>query len=255
MRKKRTYVILLVILLVFFAFMFFTFGLNNIEKGKLTTTVVIDNDIVWSLKNKNWYNNTSYSELNWKEFNVYVDNKKIGDYYLWHNGKWYIFDKDKNAVSYDGKLLAYRANYKMKVYDYTLENIDDFSDVNKVLLDNDITDEIDYTAKSKVSFDYDNDGEMETFYLVSNVFSMDSNPDKVFSIVFMVKNDKVYPIYTDIQKNTSFNGCKPYFNSFLDVDNDENYELILSCAKYSVSHVESMLYKFEDNKFKMLISN
>lgn len=255
MRNKKTYIILIVIILIFFAVMFLVFGIDNIRQEKYTTTIIIDNDIVWSLRKKKWSNYHSYSKLNWKEFNVYVDNKKFGNYYLWHNDKWYLFDSKKNAINYDGRLIAYRSNYKMNIYDYNIENIEDFTYVNEVLMDNNISNVDEYTAKNKVSLDYDNDGEIEDFYLVSNVFSMESNPDKVFSIVFMVKDNEVYSIYTDIEKNTSFNGCKPYFNTFIDVDNDNKYELVLSCAKYSVSHTSNMLYKFKDNKFKILISN
>ena len=52
-----------------------------------------------------------------------------------------------------------------------------------------------------------------------------------------------------------FNGCKPYFNSFIDVDNDSRYEFILNCAEYSTNGVSRMLYKYDNNEFKILISN
>ena len=255
MRTKKAYIILIAIILIFFVVMFLVFGVDNIRNERYATTVIIDNDVVWTLNKKKWTNSFSYSKLNWKDFNVYVDNKELGNYYLWHDDKWYLFDKKKNAKNYDGRMVAYRANYEMSIYDYELESISDFSYVNEVLSKNGITDVEEYTAKNKISFDYDNDGVVEDFYLVSNVFPMDSNPDKLFATVFMVKDEEIYPIYTEIQKNTGFNGCKPYFNTFIDVDNDKKYELVLSCAKYSVSHTNNMLYKFKDNKFKILISN
>ena len=78
---------------------------------------------------------------------------------------------------------------------------------------------------------------------------------KIFSLVFMVKNNEIYPIYTNITSNTGYNGCKPYFRAFVDVDNDSKYEFILSCAKYSASGTTNMLYEFKDKEFKILISN
>ena len=71
----------------------------------------------------------------------------------------------------------------------------------------------------------------------------------------MVKNNEIYPIYTDIAKNNSYNGCKPYLSAVLDVDNDNTYELVVSCGRYSVQKPVDMLYKLTDNGFKILISN
>ena len=74
----------------------------------------------------------------------------------------------------------------------------------------------------------------------------------------MVKNNKVYYLYNDISNNReSLNGCKPYLNAVLDTNNDKTYEIILSCARYSVSESIDMLYKFDKEKdaFKIVISN
>ena len=60
---------------------------------------------------------------------------------------------------------------------------------------------------------------------------------------------------TDISKNEVFNGCKPYFYSFLDIDMDRKSEFILSCSDYSVSKRVDMLYQFSDDNFKIAISN
>ena len=112
-----------------------------------------------------------------------------------------------------------------------------------------------YTVEQEVSIDIDNDGNNETFYFVSNAFSLDYNPSKIFSIVFMVKNSKIYPIYTDIAPNTTNNGCKPYLSAVLDVDQDNIYEMVISCGKYSTETPSDMLYKLTDDGFKIVISN
>jgi len=36
------------------------------------------------------------------------------------------------------------------------------------------------------------DEKLEDFYLISNAFPLDFDPEKIFSIVFMVKNEKIY---------------------------------------------------------------
>ena len=86
---------------------------------------------------------------------------------------------------------------------------------------------------------------------------MDIDHEKILSIVFMVKNEKIYYLYNDISENRSFNGCKPFFTTFLDADNDKKYEVILSCAGYSTSTQVDMLYKFnkDNDAFEIVISN
>ena len=152
-------------------------------------------------------------------------------------------------------MLAYKSNYKIDVLDFSYENIKADSYVNQVLSDNNISLSSSFTSLNKTSVDFDNDGYVEDFYLVSNAFPLDFDPEYIFSIAFMVKDKKIYYLYNDISKNTSFNGCKPYYNSFMDVNNDGVYEIILSCGKYSASEQVDMLYNYTDKGFKIIISN
>ena len=258
MKSKKVYIVLLIILIIFFITMFSLFGVENIRQGNYSSTIIVGEDTVWTYSDKKWnYINTvsGYNKLNWKVYNVYFDNKSQGEYYLWHDDKWYVFDKNKNAVNIDGKLLAYNANFKMNILDYKLDKIDDKIYVNKVLNDNDISLSSTFTTSNKISFDFDSDGVDEDFYLVSNAFPMGFNPDYIFSLVFMVKNNDVYYLYNDIAPNNSFNGCKPFFNTILDTNNDGIYEIILSCGRYSDLGQVDMLYSFVNNEFKILISN
>ena len=256
MRTKKPYIILIAILVIFFIVMFLVFGVDELKKDTYNTTIIIGDNTVWTYKNKKWVNDYDFSNLSWKKYDVFVDNQKSGNYYLWYSNKWYAFDDNKSAVLLDdGNLFAYRATYDIPVYAFENTSIDDYSYVYDVLEDNSIPTTSEFTVEHKIVLDYDNDGKEEEFYVVSNAFPMDFDPASIFSIVFMVKNDKVYPIYTDVKNNTGFNGCKPYIETFADVDNDSKYEFVLSCAKYSTSSVTKMLYDFSDNEFKILISN
>ena len=127
MRKKSTYVILLIILLVFFVIMFLVFGVKNIRKGKYGVTLIVGDNTVWTYNNRKWnniINNSSIQKLNWEKYKVFENNEEKGEYSLWHDDKWYAFDDDKNAVNIEGNLLAYRANFDMKVYPFKEEKID-----------------------------------------------------------------------------------------------------------------------------------
>lgn len=258
MRKRRTYIIILIILISFFLIMFLMFGIDNIRQDNYTTTLIVGDSTTWTNYKKKWINvdtNDSIQKLNWKEYNVYVDNKKNGKYLLWYGDKWYVFDKKKNAVNLDGGLFAYRSNHSIDVIDFTGEEIDDRTYIDYVLEDNDLSLSSQFTSEFKTSFDFDNDGLKEDFYIISNAFPLDFEPEKIFSLVFMVKDSNVYYLYNDISKNNSFNGCKPFFTTFLDVNSDKVYEIILSCGRYSSLKQVDMLYKFENNEFKIAISN
>lgn len=256
--KKGTYTILFAVLIIFCLVMFLLFGVDNIKKGNREATIILGDNTVWTYKDNKWahvVNYTSIQKLNWQSYYVFSNNEKVGKFYLWHDDKWYVFDKNKSAVDIDGNLLAYRSNYEMPVFDFTLEEIENKAYIEKVLEENGISTSSFFTVSSQVVFDFDNDGNAEKFYLVSNAFPIDFEPDVIFSVVIMVKDDTIYPIYTDFSENQSFNGCKPFFNTFMDVNNDNNYEVVLSCANYSVSEQLDMLYSFENNEFKLVISN
>lgn len=255
MRGKKTYIILIAIVIVFFIIMFLIFGIDVLKREKYDITIIVENDTVWTYKNRRWSNVDSFSDYNWKKYDIYLNNVNKGNYSLWYSDKWYAFDDNKKAVKLDGSLLAIKSNINIPIYDYDVLEIDDYSYVDEVLEDNDLSISSQYTVSKKIILDIDNDGENEEFYIISNAFPMDFNPNKIFSIVFMVKNGEIYPIYNNISKNTGFTGCRPYFSGFLDIDEDSKYEVILSCAEYSVSGVSRMLYKYENNEFKKLISN
>ena len=259
MRDKKTYIVLIIVLVVFFGVMLAMFGLQSLKESKQETILIVGDNTIWSHSEKRWYkitSNSSIQKLNWKKYKVFLNNKEFGDYSLWHDDKWYAFDDKKNAVALDGNLFAYKANYNIKVYDFEVKDIeDDNIYVNQVLEEHNISTTSKLTTSSRISFDFDNDGEEEDFYLISNVFDLESNPNTIFSIVFMVKDNIIYSIYTDIQENDSFNGCKPFFNTVLDINSDKKYEFVLSCGKYSVEEQVDMLYKFEDDEFKIIISN
>ena len=258
MMSKKTYIIFLIILIAFFAIMFYFFGAKELKAKKNTAIIIIGDQTIWRYSNKKWFSVSTSSDLSsidWKKYHVFTDNKKVGNYYLWHDDKCYAFDDKKNAIPLQGELFAYRSNYDINLLKFEQEEIaDDDQYVVEVLEKHDINDNK-FTSNYKVSFDFDNDGEVEDFYVISNVFADDFTPDTIFSIVFMVKNGEIHYIYDDVSANHIYNGCKPYFQAFFDVDSDSTYEFILSCGHYSNIKRNDMLYKFKDNEFKIVISN
>ncbi len=258
-KKKKRYVVILVVLAIYVVLMLLALGKDTVLKSKDAATIIVGHNTIWNYSDESWLNITNSStidEKSWLDYEVYLDNKLKGNYYLWYDGsKWYIFDENKKAVNSEGTLLAFRSNYDIKVKNFTTSDIRNYYHVEKILEENDLSISSKFTVATETSFDIDNDGTNETFYFVSNAFPLDYYPSKIFSFVFMVKSSKIYPIYTDIDQNNDNNGCKPYLSAVMDIDQDNIYEMVISCGKYSVAKPVDMLYKLTDEGFKILISN
>lgn len=257
--KKKRYFVILAALAIFVIIMLLALGKDTVFKSKDATTIIVGHNTIWNYSDESWLNITKSStidDISWLDYDVYLDNKSIGRYYLWNDGgKWYIFDSKKRAVNKEGNLLAFRSNYDIKVKNFTTAEIRNYYHVEKVLEENDLSTSSKFTVATESSFDIDNDGSNETFYFVSNAFPMDYYPSKIFSFVFMVKSSKIYPIYTDVAPNDTNNGCRPYLSAVIDINQDNIYEMVISCGKYSVDKPVDMLYKLTDEGFKILISN
>lgn len=257
-KGKRKYIIIIIVLIVYCIGMYYAFGVKETKERNATTTILVGNSAIWNYSSRQWMNLTSQnmlSSLNWQEFTIYINNEYFGNYLVWRDDKWYLFNKDRQAISYQGDLFAYKAGFDMQILSFSKKEITDYTYVNKVLSEYQINENTQYTLANMASFDFDQDGLDEDFYMVSNVFADDFFPDKYFSFVFMVKNEEIYMLYEDIDTNNGVNGCKPSISAVADVDNDDDYELIVECVKYSAQIPVTMLYEFEENAFKITISN
>ncbi len=258
MKKNKRYIILLVILIIYFVALYFLIGKDYQKEKESTIKLIVGNHTIWELSNRKWYNirsNSDMKELNWQEYQVYVDNKKLGNYDLWYDDKWYLFDKDRNAINYQGDLLAFSGNFELKLQEFITEEVTDRTYVDQVLTENNLLINQELTVNEVSHIDIDQDGIIENFYTLSNAFPMDSNPEKVFSFVFMEKNGTLSLLYSAIDNNKGTNGCKPMITSVLDADNDKKNELIVTCNQYSIEEPIVMLYQWKENEFKLLISN
>lgn len=259
MKSKKRYIVILIILAIYILLMLLIYGKNIFKKDDQELTLIIGDHTIWKYSQKKWQNITNSNTidaLNWKPYIVYIDNKKIGEYYLWNDEeRWYIFDKNKNAINNDGDLIAYNSKYDIKVNNYNSTSINNDKYVKDLLKEKNISESSELTVSSEVTFDIDNDGVKETLYFISNAFPLDFVPNKIFSFVFMIKDNNIHELYDSIDDNKENNGCKPYLSAIIDVDNDSTYELAISCAEYSIARPTTMLYKLTEEGFKILISN
>ena len=257
MKSRKIYIFLIVIFVIFFGVMFYLFGIDEIKSENQDLTMLIGHNTVWKYHGKKWLNlskNLKHYDLDWQKYHVYSNQEYVGELLLWHDDKWYAFEDNKDAVSLEGDLLAYKGNYQLSFYPFSENNLEDYSSVYEVLNKYGISQDSVFTTAYHVPFDFDQDGIEEDFYIISNAFSQDE-VNTTFSLVYMIKDNQISMIYEYLDGGNSFNVCKPYFTSFLDVNEDSIYEFILSCGGFSISEPIHMLYQYRDNAFKIVISS
>lgn len=260
MNKKTRYIVLLAILLIYFAVLFLIYGKDHLKREKEETVIIIGNSTIWKKEKQKWSTIKSLSDkkdLGWKLYDTYIDNKKIGKYYLWNdNTEWFLFDKKKNAYNYQGELLAYRSNYKMPVKSFTTETVTDYTYLEKLLSDNNLSNTGTPTVSSVTKVDIDSDGIDEKIYVFSNVFSDDEIlPENSYSFVFLEKESKTYMMYSYTDEFVGLSGCQPFVDYLIDIDEDNNYEIVLKCSQYDELPPINTLYKFDKGKFIEIINN
>jgi len=263
MKINKGYKVIIIILVVYFLVFFCILGLDNLKKNKHNFILLVGESTVWEYASQKWLNVTASSTLekiNWQEYQVYIDNQYVNKYQLWFDDKWYAFNidpktKERQAVQLEGDLIAYKANYDLNIKSFKNEKVTNNTYIQQVLNQNGLSTGSKLTVNNVVQIDIDNDGNLEEFYVISNAFPTDNYPDTIFSIVFMVKNEQIYPMYSNITKGKNTNGCKPFIRTFLDIDEDNIHEVIVSCGKYSIQKPEDMLFQLSDKEFKLLISN
>ena len=83
-------------------------------KNKDATTIIVGDYTIWNYSDNKWLNitnSTTIDDMSWLDYNIYLDNKELGKYYLWYDdNRWYIFDESKKAINKEGNLLALRSN-------------------------------------------------------------------------------------------------------------------------------------------------
>ncbi len=265
--RKGVYITLILILIIFLAAMYFLFARTNLNEERYSTTFIIGDSTIWNYSSRRWQtlqNYKSINDINWKRFTVYEDNKKLGNYLVWKDDKWYFFTDNREAVvTNGGKILAFNTNHPITVADFSEEQTTekDKDVIDFVLQSHELSPSSKFTVSNKINIDLDNDQEEETIYCLSNAFATEFNPDSVFSFVVVKDGDNIYDLYEAVDDNTGTNSCRPFIHHIIDVNNDKNYEIIVSCGRYSIEEQLDMLFQRQvdsntkEINYKIVVSN
>lgn len=244
-------IIYAIVVVAVFSFMYFN------KKGSL---YIITSDYKIKYIDGDWLNITSVDDYNMQECSVYDNDSYLGKYKLLLSNKFYLYDENGKPITASGNVIAYRGSIKMSVLntDLYMEALDTDNSYIKQALDKaNIENVSDYEVKQKTVLDVDNDGIDEKIYVVSNVLVSDPNTldgyrdtkdNTIFSILFMVKDDKIYII--DSKKDQE---DYKYFemSHVIDIKEDGKIELIY-LDKYLQTDYNQCVKIYDLNKEKTI---
>ena len=214
-------VIIAVLIMVYIAI---AFVLNNKSNGVTNNYVIVGNEIIWHKVNNKWYQEVSVSQDLLRQKFIYDDgqNKTQVNDLEYSHGQLRFFDENHKEISNKSFRIAYTNNLKIKLADFTVEGYDSNDDTILLQLFDLNSDEwgVLKSQMKKINYDFDNDNNIETLYIITNLSS--NIQDYGFgSYLFLVKNNEIVNV---------IEGGEDSFKiiDVLDIDNDDNYEIVIS---------------------------
>lgn len=248
-KSNKAYIILLSVLIIYLIITFFT--LKNTNKKEENISYFVTNNSKYIFENNKFSKPENNNKLNWKEYSIYIDNNYIGNYQLQYNDKWYIYDKERNPIKYEGNVIGF-SNLNINVYNFNKQDITD-TEINKInlYLRNENINIVDYnTYDAKIEFDIDNDNKLEKIYIVTS--RINGNDNNIFSMILMEKDNKITTISSKIISSQSNESIKIYdVYGIIDIDEDKTMEIIISETQYSQPDKSNeQIYKLKNKKYE-----
>lgn len=258
-KKKKSYYIVFILLFLYLLFMFYFFVIPSSHKSSRKMYIMVDNTAKWKFEGKKWEDikSTESNLYDWQEFSIYKRGNYLGKYYLLYNDQFLWYDKNRHPIQKNGStMLAVRSNQDFKVAEYstTTISLEDMSYVDEILQQYNIsTREIIF--QEAFSYDLDSDGNQEKIFTVSNLFEPNYAPDKIFSFIFVVKNDRITVVSSMVDTLDKKNEhCRSYVHSLVDTNQDGNYEFITGCGYYNSTKNCVEMFEYQKNQYKKIKS-
>ncbi len=263
---KKSYKILIAIILIYAVIMIIFVGIPAIRKNnneKKGTYLLVGNVSRWEYVNNTWQSITDInSVLSNNLFKCYDDGNYLGEFEVqYYNDIWYLFDKNNDSRKLSSSFLATSSAKEIEVIDLNniMTNLDqvDLSYVNKVLEDNSLPSATLTTLglQNKITFDFDGDKQEEMLYTISNWYDGQSQ-DKIYSFVFYVDNNNIQILREDIvDKIDMYDNHQYPIVAILDTNNDHKYEFIISEDKLMQGMEQChIMYQLKKGQFNIIKS-
>lgn len=257
--KPKQYIILGTIIVIYILFSYFITNYFQKENSKY---LFIDDSVKWQYSNDSWANigTNIFQSLDLSDYKVYnmYEKQLVGIYDIKQdNNVWYTKSDNSNYVEYENMMLAYKGNDKFSMVSYEETELDgeDYDIIDSLL------DELDLkynslNIKSKIDLDFDNDGDIETIYTISNMFSEETETS-YFSIVFYYDNKKTNVMDKNIVTDSSLeNRIQSDVLTIIDINGNNKYQVITETSPFSrPEETVYTLYQMNNNTYKKLIAN
>ncbi len=247
---KKNIGIGIIAILIIISIMFSYIYIPYINKNSVF--VIISKNTIWR-KTKNDWKSVSIRNLpkfSYKELYSFYGNDYIGKTYNDYSENLNVYNKNFENINLNNELLSIMSNEKIKKMDKVSTSTEadelDLANINNVLKKYSIKSDYQMT---KYLVDIDNDGNLDKIYNITN-FYMNENDSNVFSIAFSVMNKNIEIIdYIVAKKEEELKEKTININHVVDIDNDKQYEIIISKSSYGdVKNDCNSLYKYDSSK-------
>lgn len=223
--------------------------------------VIINDKDIFKITNNKWtkINKRNINRLSFSNSYSLIGDKFIGKTYLNSNkDNFEIYDSAYQKIDATDTLIT--LNTKKEIEDikiakqYNAFDDVDMQNVNNILKRYSLDDES-FSVTLKYITDLNNDGEDDIIYSISNFYDQD-NRSKAFSLIFSSINNNIEMIDEVIVDSADeYSTSTIYLKSVLDIDQDNNYELIISNASYGNDNNCYSIYRYDtgSNSFEKLI--
>lgn len=264
--NKIIYIMIIVLFLLFF------FVLIYLNKDKSNTynksekeydTILIAGNAIFQ-KTNNYWNKVTKEEniiklVNWKKYKIYIDYEYFGDYKLVAADGWLAFDDERKSITLpatDSSFFAYKSSDDIDIKKIEVNDNSDFDKTKLLLSAFDINVNYPPEINAIAKVDLNNDGKEDEIYAMNNTFS-EIETEPLFSIFIVKRGSKAYRLFRSTEEANEANMCFPTINSVLDIDNDKEYEIIMSCTNSGLDSIKTVLYKYNSEKddYEIVISD
>lgn len=243
-RKIFIVVILLVIVLVGVGLV-----IKNIFFQSSHNYLFIKDTMLWEQNGDKWKQlNETNDDIFKQKYTLYdgVNSTKDVKLQKEENGWYYFSNNYKQIKPTNLRGLSNIGSIKFANYKQNFATQNDTEYITEALSQINVN-MIDGYYTSKVTLDFDNDGNEESVYITSN-YSFDFVNYKIYTVVYQVINGKVTQIIDKAQD-------LPYnFFEILDIDNDGKYEMILTYGVQNQPTLSSCykMYKLNSGKWEVI---
>lgn len=252
-KKYKAYIILFIILITYLLIAFIFFKKNEDNENQATESYLVTNNSKYTYKDKKFEKVVDTEKYNWKDYNIYINNEFFGNYKLQFNKRWYIYNEQRDSIKYEGDIIA-TSNIDMNVYGFDKSNIteEEQTRINNYLEKQNI-DLVQYeTNNSKIEIDLDNDNKEEKIYIVNS--QINNNPENKFSLILIEKNNNFEILVSKVIAKDVVDKIE-LFNiyGFIDIDNDEKKEILVSRMIFSQPEKDcEMIFKSKNKKYEKM---